>query len=684
MSSARRDFEMQLPSRFRGHALAFGDTDRRDPDDLLAVGDDGERIPQVTRHAGVDQDVLEPFGLVHAERAHAIAWTSRGDSQRQLHAVAVEVPDRIARPEGRRVARARRDEEFRRRRRGDWRGVGEAMTTARLDVQEASLRVATAKEAPLERERQRIEGGAILEHAGRELVDLVLEEIVFITEDLRGLRQQASRRRLEGVDRREKNLSEPVARESRVVIGGIAAWCEAAVREVVLEIAAGDVEQRTGEVVGAAAHGGQAARAAAPKEMEEKGLDLVIAGVTERDDGAASAGRGITQKLVAPVASGGFGVRQGWIGARGEERIPPPVRDVLDEGGVAGAVWAPAVIEVGNGEVERERWRQVAQQGEEREGVGTAGYRDQDLLSRLEDAVQADGAGNAAGKHHGYVAEARIELATYRVWAGCSTTELLRRRASVSLARMSPSFAEIAPRYDALRPLSAGDQARVSAMIGAAGLGADDVVVEVGCGTGRITLPLAGMTRARVVGVDSEERMLEVGRAKDASGRVDWRRGSAYRLPVADGEAALAVMVMVVHLLRRRGSAFREVRRILRPGGRLSLWTFTPDHVRRFYLNEYFPSIPAIDLPRFAEVPVLELELRRAGFGQVAVEVREEERRMGIAEVVDRVRGRYISTLGMLPPLEYRLGLQGLEELLARDRGVVMRQRSEWAVVTAW
>jgi len=125
------------------------------------------------------------------------------------------------------------------------------------------------------------------------------------------------------------------------------------------------------------------------------------------------------------------------------------------------------------------------------------------------------------------------------------------------------------------------------------------------------------------------------------------------------------------------------VRRILRPGGRLSLWTFTPDHVRRFYLNEYFPSIPTIDLPRFAQVGVLERELRRAGFGQVAVEVREEERRMGIAEVVDRVRGRYISTLGMLPALEYRLGLQALEELLARDRGVLMRQRSEWAVVTA-
>ncbi|HEY0493945.1 MAG TPA: class I SAM-dependent methyltransferase [Candidatus Dormibacteraeota bacterium] len=248
---------------------------------------------------------------------------------------------------------------------------------------------------------------------------------------------------------------------------------------------------------------------------------------------------------------------------------------------------------------------------------------------------------------------------------------------------MSPSFAEIAPRYDALRPLSSGDRGRLLGVVDEPPLRTDDVVVEVGCGTGRITLPLAGLTSARVIGVDSEERMLEVGRGKDPGGRVDWRTGSAYRLPVDDGEASVVLMVMVVHLLRRRGVAFREVRRILREGGKFSLWTFTPRHVRGFYLNEYFPGIPVIDLPRFAEVSTISRELRRAGFDEVAVKIQEEERVMPIADVVDRVRGRYISTLGMLPPLEYRLGLQQLEELLARDRSVVMRQRSEWAVLTA-
>jgi SAM-dependent methyltransferase len=185
------------------------------------------------------------------------------------------------------------------------------------------------------------------------------------------------------------------------------------------------------------------------------------------------------------------------------------------------------------------------------------------------------------------------------------------------------------------------------------------------------------------MGVDSEARMLDVARSKDAGGRVEWVLGSAYHLPVGDGAAALVMMVMVIHLLRQRVRAFREARRILRPGGRLSIWTFTPRHVEEFYLNAYFPSIAVVDRPRFPSVAVLSAELSRAGFEEVRVDLLAEPRQLDIAEVVDRVRGRYISTLAMLPPLEYRLGLQQLEEMLARDRSITLTQRSEWAIITA-
>src|SRR5947207_12912721 len=102
---------------------------------------------------------------------------------------------------------------------------------------------------------------------------------------------------------------------------------------------------------------------------------------------------------------------------------------------------------------------------------------------------------------------------------------------------MSPSFAEIAPRYDALRPLSAGDRARLETMLREAALQPGDQVVEVGCGTGRLTLPLSAMTPARVMGVDAAVRMLEVARRKHAAGRGDQVRRKADGVALAPGTA---------------------------------------------------------------------------------------------------------------------------------------------------
>ncbi len=244
-------------------------------------------------------------------------------------------------------------------------------------------------------------------------------------------------------------------------------------------------------------------------------------------------------------------------------------------------------------------------------------------------------------------------------------------------------FAEIADRYDALRPLQASDRRRVVALGSADWLRPDDLVVEVGCGTGRMTLPLAEISAHQVVGVDPEERMLEVARAKDIAGRVQWLRGTAYRLPLADGVAGLVLMSMVVHLLKQPGRAFTEARRVLRPEGRMVIWTFTPRHVREFYLNEWFPSIARIDGRRFPGEETLEAGLRRAGFASVGVGVEQETGTLAVEDVIDRVRGRYISTLSLVAPLDYRLGLQRLEELHTLDGGRRIPYRLEWAIVTA-
>src|SRR3989442_13846462 len=99
---------------------------------------------------------------------------------------------------------------------------------------------------------------------------------------------------------------------------------------------------------------------------------------------------------------------------------------------------------------------------------------------------------------------------------------------------MSPSFARIAPTYDALRPLSAEDRARLEAMLREAAVGAGDLVGEVGCGTGRLTLPMAGLAPARAAGGDTGGRERDEGRGNDVARGAGGGRGGRARSPVPD------------------------------------------------------------------------------------------------------------------------------------------------------
>jgi SAM-dependent methyltransferase len=249
------------------------------------------------------------------------------------------------------------------------------------------------------------------------------------------------------------------------------------------------------------------------------------------------------------------------------------------------------------------------------------------------------------------------------------------------MSSSSSSFAEIAPRYDRLRPLSEGDRRRLMRLLER--ITPADTILEVGCGTGRYTIPIADLSRARVIGVDQEPRMLEVAREKDTDKRVDWRPATAYRLSLPDQSVDLVFMAMLVHLLKQRTKAFREAGRVLRRAGRLTIWTFTPGHIENYYLNPFFPSIPLIDRERFPAPSRLERELATAGFAPVRTDIDVDEGEVSLGTVVDRVRGRYISTLSLLPPVEYRLGLQRLEEMIASDPHQSLTHRFEWALITA-
>jgi ubiquinone/menaquinone biosynthesis C-methylase UbiE len=104
-------------------------------------------------------------------------------------------------------------------------------------------------------------------------------------------------------------------------------------------------------------------------------------------------------------------------------------------------------------------------------------------------------------------------------------------------------------------------------------LSADDLVLDVAAGTGHVARGFAPQVRA-VVAVDATAAMLEHGwiEAKRAALRnVVFMQADATALPFVDGSFDVVVSRFALHHFEDPAVPIAEMRRVLRPGGRLAV-----------------------------------------------------------------------------------------------------------------
>jgi ubiquinone/menaquinone biosynthesis C-methylase UbiE len=194
-------------------------------------------------------------------------------------------------------------------------------------------------------------------------------------------------------------------------------------------------------------------------------------------------------------------------------------------------------------------------------------------------------------------------------------------------------------------------------------------VLDLGSGTGRLTPMLAETFGGPTWGVEPHARMRAQAEADPHPETVTYLEGRAEAIPLADGACDLIVMFLSLHHVRDRAAAAREIRRVLKPGGRVLVRSQFSDRLQPVDWHVWFEGAYEAELKMFPTTTEIEAMFAAVGLERLALDVVRERYAASQAEQAERLKTRAISTFEHLDETAIEAGFSKLDEAVARDPG---------------
>jgi ubiquinone/menaquinone biosynthesis C-methylase UbiE len=161
-------------------------------------------------------------------------------------------------------------------------------------------------------------------------------------------------------------------------------------------------------------------------------------------------------------------------------------------------------------------------------------------------------------------------------------------------------------------------------------------VLEIACGTGRVTKHLHGLlpSGGKLVATDLNKDMMEIAKTSNPSGNIEWQVADAQDLHFADESFDAIVCQFGYMFMPDKEKAFSESHRVLKNGGALlfNCWDKLENNVL-FYtanniINKYFPENPPVfyHIPfSFYDTELMRHVLIKTGFKNISIDFVEKE-----------------------------------------------------------